>query len=324
MLALLSRLYSQREVIPINWLNLPLWAWDTYQDRRSHNERIATETGGNGWSLTPKPELKGAVFVIGAPRSGTTFLGDSLSVLPEISYHHEPLLTKAATRYVYEQTWSEARSAWLFRQTYGWLMRMQGEQHLRFCEKTPSNGLIVPFLASTFPDARFLHIVRDGRDAAVSLSQKPWYVENTTVAPRRDADGYRIGTSPRFYIEPERRQEYQFTSDLHRCIWLWRRYVEEIEKGLSEISATRVHEIRYEDLVSAPESISTDILNFIGIEKAESRDVFQKSICSEVSASSVGRWQSAVSEEQHQQMLEEAGDCLSRRGYPLDTARESV
>lgn len=51
------------------------------------------------------PRLRRPVFIIGAPRSGTTFLGNSLGRLPEISYHFEPRLTKAAARCVYDGSW---------------------------------------------------------------------------------------------------------------------------------------------------------------------------------------------------------------------------
>ncbi len=48
------------------------------------------------------PRLHRPVFVIGAPRSGTTFLGSCLGRLPFMSYHFEPRLTKAPARCVYE------------------------------------------------------------------------------------------------------------------------------------------------------------------------------------------------------------------------------
>ena len=53
------------------------------------------------------PRLHRPVFIIGAPRSGTTFLGSSIGRMPEISYHLEPRLTKAAARCVYDGSWSE-------------------------------------------------------------------------------------------------------------------------------------------------------------------------------------------------------------------------
>ena len=114
------------------------------------------------------------MFVIGAARSGTTFLGDCVGHLPEISYHHEPPATKAAGRHVYEGLWSYRRSRFFFRSVYAWLLRVELDGDLRFCDKTPTNALLIPFLARAFPDAQFIHIIRDGRDASASLYKQPW------------------------------------------------------------------------------------------------------------------------------------------------------
>lgn len=317
MFALLGRIYKAKEVIPVNLLNMPLWIYDTYRDRRSQESTDAYQSTSRGWSWLPSPSLEGAIFVIGSPRSGTTFLGDSLSVLPEISYHHEPVLTKAATRYVYAGLWSEKFAARVFRMTYRMLMRMNSEQHLRFSEKTPSNGLIVPFLSRVFPDAVFIHITRDGRDAALSLARKPWYTKNDGTVRRRDADGYRVGSGARFYIESERKHDYETTNDLHRCIWLWRRYLEEIEKGLKTLPATRVYEVKYEELVQRPEVFSEEILDFIGIDNPESREIYRQTLISQASIDSVDRWKTELTHDQHVQMLEEAGEQLGKSGYDI-------
>ena len=124
------------------------------------------------------PRLHRPVFVIGAPRSGTTFLGSCLGRLPEISYHFEPRLTKAAARCVYDGSWSARRAAAVFRMSYGALLLATLDGGHRFAEKNPENSFLVPFLAAEFPGAQFVHIVRDGRDAAVSHAE-------TAVAGRR-------------------------------------------------------------------------------------------------------------------------------------------
>jgi hypothetical protein len=40
-----------------------------------------------------------------------------------------------------------------------------------FIEKTPGHAHLVPFLRAVYPNARYLHLIRDGRDVARSLSQ---------------------------------------------------------------------------------------------------------------------------------------------------------
>ena len=44
----------------------------------------------------------------------------------------------------------------------------------RYADKTPAYVLSIPLLASLFPEARFIHIVRDGRDVALSFVDGGW------------------------------------------------------------------------------------------------------------------------------------------------------
>jgi hypothetical protein len=41
-------------------------------------------------------------------------------------------------------------------------------------EKTPTNVLYMDLIADMFPDARFIHMIRDGREVAASLAEMPW------------------------------------------------------------------------------------------------------------------------------------------------------
>src|SRR5262244_262140 len=107
------------------------------------------------------PRLHRPIFIIGAPRSGTTFLGDCIGRMPEVSYHFEPRLTKAAARCVYDGSWTERRCATVFRVSYSALLLAGLHGGRRFAEKNPENGFVVPFLAETMPDAQFIHIIRD-------------------------------------------------------------------------------------------------------------------------------------------------------------------
>ena len=135
------------------------------------------------------PRMHRPIFIIGAPRSGTTFLGSCIGRMPEVSYHFEPKLTKAAAGCVYARSWSERRSAAVFRLSYSALVLVALHGGRRFADKTPENSFIVPFLASTFPLAQFVHIVRDGRDAAVSHVEKPWLTAASAASGRPGLNG---------------------------------------------------------------------------------------------------------------------------------------
>lgn len=98
-------------------------------------------------------------------------------------------------------------------------------------DKTPRYVEHIPFLAELFPDARFVHLVRDGRDVALSYANVPFGPK--TVA---------------------------------KAAALWARRV---RTGVSEgrrLGNSRYKEIRYEDLVDEPEETTRVLCAFIGIE----------------------------------------------------------
>lgn len=307
------------EPTPLHLLNLPRWL-------KATAELEARLYRGHARPLTLErrlsrvfPRVRRPLFVLGAPRSGTSLLGDLIGALPEFSYHFEPPITKAAARYVAEGRWSYAK-AWLFyRLAYGWLIARHRDGDLRFAEKTPQNAFIVPFLARAFPDAQFLHIVRDGRDAALSYAKKPWITEAGRGSGRREHGGYPFGPVARFWVEPERRAEFESTSDLHRCIWAWRRHVEAAQSALAALPPERRLEVRYEALVADPQAVATAALDFLGIADRESRRQLERTLAA-VKGDSVGRHERELKPDDRPLMEREAGDLLAELGY-LDRAR---
>ncbi len=118
----------------INWSTLPRWARRTLlADQKTY---VSTHRPLSLSRLTSAifPGLRSPIFLIGSPRSGTTFLGQCLASLPNISYHFEPIATKAAARYVYDGTWSNFQSQWFYKNVYQWLLRSHLNGDLNFAE----------------------------------------------------------------------------------------------------------------------------------------------------------------------------------------------
>ncbi len=303
------------EIRPLNLLYFPLWVRGTLRGVRQYSNSRARKFTLRRLFKLASPNLVSPVFIIGAPRSGTTFLGDCIAELLEISYFFEPVITKAAVRTVYTKEWSYRKASWIYRQIYSWLLRIQLDADLRFCEKTPGNCFILPFFLKTFPQAKFIHIIRDGRDAAISLANKPWYQMAMNGEYRREADGYLFGSGRRFWVESDRVEEYENTTDRHRCIWLWRRYVEEAKRGCEQVPQDQLLEIRYEELVSDPVSNAEAILNFLDIIDTESRQVFIDTVHGRARIDSIDRWKSELTESEKNTLYKEAGNLLEALGY---------
>ncbi|MBX3029502.1 MAG: sulfotransferase [Chloroflexi bacterium] len=290
--------------------------------RRTHKtERISRRTLGRRRRSDPgsllrsvMPSLDGAVFLVGAPRSGTTFLGDALGHVPEVSYHHEPVATKAAGRYVALGLWSPARSRRFFRMVYRWLLRYGLDGGRWFAEKTPTNAFLVPFLAETFPGSRFIHIIRDGRDAAASHLQKPWHRADSALSGRREPGGYLYGPWAPWWVPVAERAAFESGPDILRMSMSWRLYTEAALQDTSSLGSDRHLELRYEDLVRSPGVVGERILDFLGVERAASRERLRDALAT-ADPGSIGRWRELLDPAAQAVLLQDAGALLRRLGY---------
>ena len=93
---------------------------------------------------------------------------------------------------------------------------------LRGVEQTPETAFVAVAALQAYPPARGVHLVRDGRDVVCSLLEKGWL-----SAERGGGDdaGLPYGARARFWVEPERRAEFEAASDATRAAWAWRAYV---------------------------------------------------------------------------------------------------
>ena len=122
--------------------------------------------------LAIPPEAQWLVDV--APRSGLWSQDDPAQVLDAIVRHHRwpywPLSEEAAREAVARRRPSSY--AELVAALYAAYAERQGKP--RWGDKTPENVLHLDFLGRLFPNAVFVHVIRDGREVAASLADQPW------------------------------------------------------------------------------------------------------------------------------------------------------
>jgi sulfotransferase family protein len=242
------------------------------------------------------------VFVIGSPRSGTTFLGSALGGLPGFVDLGEVQPLKAAMPGLYgldEET--RARCIRRMLQAQRLLALVPG---MRGVEQGPETGFVFSAALRAYPEARAVHILRDGRDVVCSLLERGWL----RAGEARWRDQVAEGHEARFWVEPERREEFESASEATRAAWVWRRYV---------TAARRPHErkleLRYEDLSSDPETVAATLADHIDAPRTE--------LASRLAAAhdrSIGRWRSDLTVEQLADVEREAGELLSELGYATD------
>jgi hypothetical protein len=243
------------------------------------------------------------VFVLGSPRSGTTFLAGAIGSLPGFVDLGEVAPVKAA---VPELAHLEPHAAaQRLRRTLAVARRVGLVGAVRPVEQTPELAHVVDVLPLAFPNAQVIHIVRDGRDVVCSLLEKPWL---RPVQSRTDDAGVAYGAYARFWVEPERQAEFEATSDARRAAWAWRRYV-----TAARAAKAPGFELRYEKLATDPAGVARELASYLGAPE----DALATAL-THAHGSSVGRYRRDLDDEQLADVLAEAGPLLRELGYLKD------
>jgi hypothetical protein len=151
-----------------------------------------------------------------------------------------------------------------------------------------------------YPQALAVHTVRDGRDVVCSLLERGWL---NAEAEGRDDARLAYGAEPRFWVEPERREEFTQVSDARRCAWAWRRYVEAVREANA---GDRLLEVRYEGLATVADRLA-EFLDANVASTHRALDSFRDS--------SIGRWKNELTTEQVADIEAEAGPLLRELAY---------
>ncbi|GIV57792.1 MAG: sulfotransferase [Rhodothermaceae bacterium] len=210
------------------------------------------------------------VFVVGCPRSGTTLLQRMLDSHPQLAVANDthfiprvlkrerqpdPPLTEALVertrtyRRFYrlglsdEEVRAAAAGAPTYRAFVGNLYTRFARRHGKPLagEKTPDYGRHLPLLNTLFPQARFIHILRDGRN--VALSTLSWASEDKGPG--------------KWTLWRE--------NPVATCALWWRWQMEAARRDGALLGPDRYLEVRYEALVQDPERVLRSVTAFLGL-----------------------------------------------------------
>jgi hypothetical protein len=194
----------------------------------------------------------------------------------------------------------------------------EGQGKPRWGDKTPRYMRAMPRITKALPEARFVHLIRDGRD--VALSQRERILDGQSTSMR--AMGER-----------------------------WRRRIAAAREGAAEIPERSYMELRYEDLVADPETALRRICKFVeldfdpamlayheraperlaemdrdldnpdnGIVRTGTNRMAAHALTSEPPTTNrTGRWRSEMSADELAEFESVAGPMLAGLGYALST-----
>jgi len=252
------------------------------------------------------------IVLFGAPRSGTTFLNELLNSHPEVHITHEMRLFAWAHETLVEAPKKDRllvnhRDIFVehaTKQFAGMIRDFYATQwpHARYWgDKNPHyadvwNRGCLDTIRRIFPGAKFIHIIRDGRDVVASIVR------------RKHDDG-----TPWANVET--------------AAWTWRDHVTMGETFGRKVGPGSYYEIRYEDLVADGLRGARDIFGFLGIPlhpaveefclaQQASRSAFS-SPTRDLSEGGAGRsdWGQALSAEDRQLAMHIIEPTLVERGY---------
>jgi len=117
------------------------------------------------------PRVREPVIILGAPRSGTTLLASILGAHPQVTVIGEPRLV---WRFGNDRRSDQLRPEHATPQVVDHIHQhfaaaLPDGDEARLVEKTPANSVRPRFVDAVFPDARYVHITRDGWGAVPSM-----------------------------------------------------------------------------------------------------------------------------------------------------------
>lgn len=204
-------------------------------------------------------------------------------------------------------------------------------------EKTCANSLRIPFIETIMPDARYLYIIRDGRDVALSAAKRwtasvePAYLaKKLRYAPVNEIPHYAIR-----FIKNRWRQMH--AADKRQALWgpvlpdmqdwargrplldicahQWAGCVEASDAAFEAIEDERKFAIHYEDLVARPEEILAEFLGWYG--QPDAMGQIEQAL-SAIHLQQPDDWKKHR-ESFSQQALDRMADSLKRHGYDPTT-----
>jgi hypothetical protein len=287
--------------------------------RKWRHDRYQKSLHARGWyDLTVRLDDP-AIFMGGCDRSGTTLFKSVLDRHPRIACGPETsiwgrpfrigslgILWEIPTQELVDRAKSAPNLPQFASDFYkDYLLAPDDKQ--RWADKTPNNIYAIPNILTWYPNAKVIHLIRDGRDVVCSLRHhRKEHIKNGKIVPRHN------------------------NNPIGLCAQKW---LEETSAGLPFRNHPRYLEVIYEQFLEDPEAILKKVCDFI--EEDYSPQMLDTSIvtkCSQLIGSklnnpgadrpiergSLNRWEKDLTPEEQHTFNNIAGHLLIALGYAKD------
>ena len=160
----------------------------------------------------------------------------------------------------------------------------------RFLCKQTANNRRLELVAGMFPDARYVHLIRDGRAVANSMIREPWW---------NDMHVWWLG---------KRVRDWDEGPPVALAALYWQHTLEEIRR---HDFGDRYMEVRYEDLAADTPAVMAEVVRFAGMNA----DAVHARLLPGTLPNMNHKWRTKLSQEQQAAMLDAIGPALSALGY---------
>lgn len=232
-------------------------------------------------------------LIVGCARSGTSILGELIEAHPEIQYvfeaHSVWELGGSGINNSHRMVAQDA-TEFIKARVRNWFEERNGGACL-IVEKNPRNTLRIPYVREIFPEAKIIHIVRDGRDVACSLVPG-------------------CGGAEWWHLKPPSWQVLMSNYEgPMRCARAWK---EIMEIALADLSGVCHLQLRYEDLVNDPFEVATRIMTYLGLGSHPAVEDFCLKIQNSTDCTYHARQQSMWYRSDHRSRIDRWRENLSR------------
>jgi len=248
----------------------------------------------------------GPLFIVGCPRSGTTFLAESIGAIRSVEYFSgvnvpprmmhllgcgaaqgadQSQLLLVIRDIFWQALWRRrlARSERFVQWFKGNLnldeaLRKERMRNVLLSYKEPFLCFAMHSIADHFRNSRFIHILRDGRDNADSLERaypdalSDRVLRDPLLAQNKSSEigvwrSHANACVP-WWVSEGDEDAFLSASRYARCVWMWKEMVSRAIDVGEAIGPQRYLELRYESVVADPEAAGRRVLQFLGLQGA--------------------------------------------------------